>query len=61
MDTGPIHVHNPHVHDQNETFEEPITFLNTTKYKHSSSNGNTRTITEEPHLLRNTFFIPFPD
>ena len=55
MDTGPIHVHNP------MDFEEPITFLNTTKYKHSSSNGNTRTITEEPHLLRNTFFIPLPD
>lgn len=51
----------PWIHDQNETFEEPITFLNTTKYKHSSSNGNTRTITEEPHLLRNTFFIPLPD
>lgn len=51
----------PWIYDQNETFEEPITFLNTTKYKHSSSYGNTRTITEEPHLLRNTFFIPLPD
>lgn len=50
----------PWIYDQNETFEEPITFLNTTKYKHSSSNNNsnTRTITEEPDLLRNTFFIP---
>ena len=46
----------PWIYDQNDTFEEPITFLNTTKYKHSSSYGNTRTITEEPHLLRNTFF-----
>ena len=35
----------PWIYDQNETFEDPITFPNTAKYKHSSSNGNTRTIT----------------
>ena len=47
----------PWIYDQNDSFEDPITFLNTTKYKHSSSNGNTRTTPEEPHLLRNTFFL----